>query len=183
MLISTEKRLSKNKKHAKIYQQQIQDMIDRDVARKLPQEELQKYKGPAHYISHHEVLKPDSKSTPVRIVFNSSANYMGHVLNEYWAKGPDLLNSLLGILIRFKENEVAFIGDIKKMYHTVRTVVTEQHTHHFLWRDMDITREPNTYVIQRVSFGDKPSGTIATVALRKTAEMAKKITHKLLNYS
>ena len=38
---------------------------------------------------------------------------------------------------------------------------------------MDATREPDTYVIQRVSFGDKPSGTIATVALRKTAEMAK----------
>ena len=36
---------------------------------------------------------------------------------------------------------------------------------------MDTDRPPDTYVIQRVSFGDKPSGTIATVALRKTAEM------------
>ena len=99
---------------------------------------------------------------------------MGHVLNENWAKGPDLLNSLLGILIRFRENEIAFIGDIKKMYHTVRTGVIKQRMHRFLWRDMDTTREPDIYVIQIVSFGDKPSGTIATVALRKTAEMAKK---------
>lgn len=59
------------------------------------------------------------------------------------------------------------------MYHTVITGVIEQHTHHFLWRDMDTTREPDTYVIQRISFGDSPSGTIATAALRKTAEMAK----------
>lgn len=36
---------------------------------------------------------------------------------------------------------------------------------------MDTGRPPDTYVIQRVSFGDKPSGTIATVAVRKTAEM------------
>ncbi|XP_031573598.1 uncharacterized protein LOC116307470 [Actinia tenebrosa] len=37
---------------------------------------------------------------------------------------------------------------------------------------MNSEREPDTYVIQRVSFGDKPAGTIATAALRKTAEMA-----------
>ena len=93
------------------------------------------------------------------------------LLNEYWAKGPDLLNSLLGILVRFRENEVAFIGDIKKMYHTVKTTVLDQHTHRFLWRDMVTDKAPDTYVIQRVSFGDKPSATIATMALRKTAEM------------
>ena len=38
---------------------------------------------------------------------------------------------------------------------------------------METTREPDIYVIQRVSFGDKPSGAIATVALRKTAGMGK----------
>ena len=170
-LAATERRLRKNADHARVDHEQIKDMLTRNVARKLSKEELTNYKGPTHYIAHHEVLKPESKSTPVRIVFNSSANYMGHVLNEYWAKGPDLLNNLLGILIRFRENKVAFIGDIKKMYHTVKTSELDQHTHRFLWRNMDGTREPDTYIIQRVSFGDKPSGTIATIALRKTAEM------------
>ena len=172
-LISTEKRLSRNTEHAKVYQQQIDDMLNRKVARKLTEDELKEYKGPIHYISHHEFLKPDSKTTPVRIVFNSSANYMGHILNDYWAKGPDLLNNILGILVRFRENPVAFIGDIKKMYHTVATTTLDHHTHRFLWRDMNSNKEPDTYVIQRVSFGDKPSGAIATVALRKTAEMNK----------
>ena len=96
---------------------------------------------------------------------------MGHVLNEYWAKGPDLLNNIPAFLIRFREYEVAFIGDIKKMYHTVATKILDQHTHRFLWRDMETTREPDTYAIQRVLFSDKPSGAVATVALRKTAEM------------
>ena len=36
---------------------------------------------------------------------------------------------------------------------------------------MDTGRPPNMFVIQRVSFGDNPSGTIATVALKKTAGM------------
>ena len=170
-LISTERRLAKNPDHTKIYDQQIEDMIQRNVARKLTTVELESHKGPYYYICHHEVLKPDSKTTPVRIVFNSSANYMGHVLNDYWAKGPDLLNSLLGILIRFRENKIGFIGNIRKMYHTVHTTDLEQHTHRFLWRNMEPTRKPDTYVIQRVSFVDKPSGSIATVVLRKTEEM------------
>ena len=172
-LISAERRLAKNSEPAKVYKEQIQDMVNRGVARKLTKTELRNNKGPIHYISHHEVLKPDSKSTPVRIVFNSSEKYMGHVLNEYWAKGPDLLNNILVVLLRFREYEVAFIGDIKKMYHTVATNVLDQHTYRFLWRDMETTQEPDIYVIQRVSFGDKPSGAIATVALRKTAEMGK----------
>ena len=40
---------------------------------------------------------------------------------------------------------------------------------------MDSTREPDTYIMLRVSFGDKPSAMIATVALRKTAEMSREI--------
>ena len=155
MLTSTEKRLARNPSNAKVYQEQIQDMVDRGVARKLTQEELQTYKGPIHYVAHHEVHRLDSKSTPVRIVFNSSAKLMGHTLNKYWAKGPDLLNSLLGILIRLRENEVEFMGDIKKMYHSVETTPVEQQTHRFLWRDMNVCGEPDTCVIQRVSFGDR----------------------------
>ena len=60
-------------------------------------------------------------------------------------------------------------ADIKKMYHAVKTLEQDQHTHRFFWRDMDTTRNPDTYVATSVSFGDRPSGNIATMALRKTA--------------
>jgi hypothetical protein len=49
-------------------------------SRKLS-EELNQYNGLVHYVSHHEVLRPDSKSTPLRIVFKLS----------------DLLNDLFGV--------------------------------------------------------------------------------------
>ena len=172
ILESTEKRLQKNPSHAKVYQEQIQDMVSRGVARKLTKEEIEDYNGPVHYISHHEVLRPESNSTPVRIVFNSSASYKGHSLNDYWAKGPDLLNNLLAVLLRFREEEVALMGDVKKMYHSVQISPLDQHTHRFLWRDMEVHRNPDVYIIERVSFGDKPSGAIATIALRKTAELS-----------
>ena len=103
MLASTERRLAKTPVHATVYDNQVKDMVNKEVARKLSKDQIDNYKGPVHYISHHEVLKPDSKSTPVRIVFNSSANYMGHVLNDYCAKGPDLLNNL-PLMSRFAPN-------------------------------------------------------------------------------
>ncbi|XP_063446979.1 uncharacterized protein LOC134726470 [Mytilus trossulus] len=171
-LLSTEKRLHKmGKEYSESYQNQIEDMVKRNVARKLTEKEIQQYEGPVHYIHHHEVLKPESKSTPIRIVFNSSASYMGHVLNEYWAKGPNVINDLLGVLLRFRQERVATAGDISKMYNSVNLSLLDQHTHRFVWRDMDSSKLPDHYVLQTVTFGDKPSGAIATIALQMTADM------------
>lgn len=185
MLASTEKRLQKNESLRKTYREQISDMVQRGVARKLTQTEIDNYDGPVYYLSHHEVLKPESASTPCRIVFNSSAKFQGHSLNSYWAKGPDLMNNLLGILVRFREGPAAFVGDIRKMYHAIKISILDKHTHRFLWRDVLQSTEPVTYVMTSVSFGDKPAGNIATVALRKTAETGKdkfpKATDVILN--
>ena len=128
--------------HAKTYQSQIDDMIERGVAKKMSKEDLD-YDRPVHYISHHEVLKQDSASTPCRIVFNASAKYKSHVSNEYWAKGLDLLGNLLGILVKFREKFVGYIGDVQKMYHTVRLDPKDQQTHRFLWRDFRQDDKPD----------------------------------------
>ena len=87
-LIQAEKRLSHQEDLRIKYVNQMDDMVQRNIARKLTKEELDSYRGPIHYISHHAVVKESSRTTPLRIVFNSSANYKGHVLNEYWGKGP-----------------------------------------------------------------------------------------------
>ena len=171
-LEKTEKRLTIDSSRGEVYTQQIQDMFNRDIARKLSDDEI-KYKGPIHYISHHDMAKSDSKTTPVRIVFNSSSNYKGHILNNYWAKGPDAyLNSLFELLIRFRENYYGYIGDIKKMYNSVCMSWFDQHCHRFLWRNMNTNVSPVVCCITAVNMGDRPSGTIATIALYKTAEMA-----------
>ena len=112
ILRSTERRLLRNSEQAALYSRQIQDMLDRGAARKVTEEELSRYKGTKFYIAHHAVLKPESKSTPCRIVFNSSAKYAGLSLNDCLAKGPSLLNMLLGVLLRFRQGKIGFIGDI-----------------------------------------------------------------------
>ena len=135
MLINTENRIKEDPVWEKTYSDQVLDMVKRKVARKVSDNELNAYKGPVHYICHHAVVKTESKSIPVQIVFNSSANFQGHVLNDYWVKGPDaFLNNLVGIALRFRENYVGFVGDIRKMYNSVGITLLDQHCHRFLWR-------------------------------------------------
>ena len=174
-LESTERRLKKNPHMAEAYDGQMAEMVKLGFARKLSQEEVSSYKGPVHYISHHEVYRPEKKSTPVRIVFNSSASFHGHVLNDYWMKGPDLLNDLFGVLLRFREQSVAVIGDISKMYHRILIPEVDQHVHRYLWRNMQTDRKPDEYIKTVLTFGDKPAPAMAQTALRKTAEEGKKM--------
>lgn len=168
---ATEKRLSKlGHEYCELYQGQIDEMINKGVARKLDREEIESHVRPIHYVHHHEVMKPDSSSTPMRIVFDSSSNYHGHQLNSYWAKGPDMLNSMLGVLLRMRQGNFVVVGDISRMYHTIKLDKDDQHTHRFIWRNFNLSKAPEHYVLTTVTFGDRPSGIIATLALRHTAE-------------
>ena len=88
-------------------------------------------------------------------------------------KGPDLLNDLFGVALMFRENQVAFNGDISKMYHRICIPEMDQHVHRFLWRNLQTYREPDIYVKTVLTFGDKPAPAMAQIALRKTAEEAK----------
>ena len=148
----------------------MKQMEELKFSRKLTAEDIENYEGPVHYIAHHMVLRPDSESTPLRIVFNSSSSFHGHKLNDYWMKGPNLLNNLFGVILRFREKETAIVGDISKMYHRVLIPERDQHVHRYLWRGMDASREPDVYAKTVLTFGDKPAPAMAQIALKKTAE-------------
>ncbi|KAL9964667.1 hypothetical protein ACROYT_G028342 [Oculina patagonica] len=97
---STERRLMKQPDHANSYNMQIKEMEQMKFSRKLTEQEKREWKGPVHYVAHHAVVRPEKKTTPIRIVFNRSASFEGHTFNDYWYKGPDLLNNLFGVVSR-----------------------------------------------------------------------------------
>lgn len=72
------------------------------------------------------------------------------------------------MLLRFRQLPIAISGDISKMYHQVMIPETDKHVHRFLWRSYE-AREPDVYVKEVVTFGDKPAPAMALTALRKTA--------------
>ena len=90
----------------------MKGMVDRRLARKLTSQELEEWKGSVFYISYLDVVNPRTNSTPVQIAFNSSQSHHGVSLNSCLAKGPDAyINNLVGILLRWREEHVAFVGD------------------------------------------------------------------------
>lgn len=110
--------------------------------------------------------KPDQ----IRGVFDSSAKYSDVSLNSVLLSGPDMTNSLLGILLRFRKDSVAVTADIEQMFHCFK--VTEPHRNflRFLWyRDNDPAKEIIEYRMCVHVFGNSPSPAVATYGLRKTA--------------
>ena len=142
----------------------------------------QKKKKYNNYISHLAVVNTWSHSTPVRIVFNFSHVSQGISLNSCLAKGPDCyMNNLIGILLRWREEQVTLVGDIRKMSHSIHLKPLEQHCHRFLWRDLETDREPDGYVMTRVNMGDTPAPAISTEAVYKTADMFESESPKAAN--
>ncbi|CAI5644747.1 unnamed protein product [Oreochromis niloticus] len=166
--IRTEMKLSKEPEWKTAYAAQVHEMVNRRAAVKLSKEVLQSWTGPVWYISHLIAPNPHSVSTPVRLVWNSSQKYRGLSLNDILIKGPDVLNPIRAVLLRFRV--YAALGDIRKMYNSVWLEDREVHLHRFLWRDTEDAGIED-YAITRVNIGDKPAGCVAQVAMRETANL------------
>ena len=166
--LKSEARLARDPAWKEAYAKQIHDMLERGAAVKLSKAEMDKWDGAVWWINHLVAPNPHSVSTPVRIVWDSSQEFRGVSMNGILLKGPDVLNPIRAVLLRFREGAHAAIGDISKMYNSVWLEEQEVHVHRFLWRD-STDDEIQDHAVVRVNMGDRPSGCIAQVAMRETA--------------
>ena len=88
-----------------------------------------------HYIPHHPVITPAKNITKVRIVYDASAitKKDNKILNECLYRGPVILPSLYGLLIRFTLSPIGVVGDIEKAFLNVRLQVQDRDATRFLW--------------------------------------------------
>ena len=133
-------------------------------------EEAPKQHELAWYIPHHGVSHP-KKPEKRRVVFDCSAEFQGYSLNCHLLQGPDLTNSLVGVLCRFRQEPVAFACDMKGMFQQV--YVNEEHRDflRFLWWDQgDTSKEPAEYRMTVHLFGATSSPDCANLALQTAAD-------------
>ena len=81
--------------------------------------------------------------------------------------GPDLLQSLIHILIRFRQFKHAVSADIEGMFFQVGVIPRDRPSLRFLWRE-DPASEVAVYQYTRHIFGSKDSPTCANYALKCT---------------
>ncbi|XP_055632855.1 uncharacterized protein LOC129773282 [Toxorhynchites rutilus septentrionalis] len=129
---------------------------------------------PTYYLPHHCVIRPDSITTKLRVVFDASCpTNTGVSLNDTLMVGPQIQDDLVAILLRFRFPQYAIISDIEKMYRQIRMSLLDQQLLLILWRESPL--EPiKTYRLTTVTYGTSSAPYLATKCLQQLSEIGSK---------
>lgn len=166
-LYSLKKTLEKKPQMKDHYTQFMRKMLDNNQAELAPPlpEGKEHWYLPTFGVYHPQ--KPDQ----IRVVFDSSAEWESTSLNQVLLSGPDLNNSLIGVLLRFRKEPVALTADVQQMFYCFE--VCEEHRDYlrYLWfEDNDITKNIVEYRMKVHVFGNSPSPAVAIYCMRRAAQ-------------
>ena len=144
----------------------MQDMLSQDYCEEVP---LSQYNDSrAWFIPHHGVYHAVKKK--LRVVFDCSARFRGVSLNDCLLQGPDLTNNLFGVLCRFRQEPVAFMCDITKMFYRFKVAPGHRDYLRFLWfKDGDLSSQPVQFRMTVHIFGASSSPGCANFGLKQVA--------------
>ncbi|XP_073835482.1 uncharacterized protein isoform X3 [Musca autumnalis] len=157
-LYSVEQKMQKDEDYASKYKSKIEHYVKEGYCRKLTTDE-DDLNDRTFYIPHFGVKNPNKKG--IRLVFDAAAEVEGVALNKCLLSGPDINNPLITILFKFREGPIAVCADIQEMFHQIAVKKADQNCQRFLWRDGDVNKPVETYVMERLIFGATCSPTIA----------------------
>ncbi|XP_011859121.1 PREDICTED: uncharacterized protein LOC105556636 [Vollenhovia emeryi] len=121
------------------------------------------------YLSHHGVLKPDSTTTKLRVVFNgSSASTSGYSANDLMYTGAKLHLNISDVLLWIRRHRHIFATDITKMYRQIKIHKDDWELQRILWMDDQLNEVP--YHLTTVTYGTKAAPFLAVRTLLQLAE-------------
>ena len=162
------RRLEQDAEIKQRYTAAINDYIIKGYAKQLTNAEESAKGHKTWYLPHHPVIHPH-KPGKVRAVFDAASRYRNTSLNDQLLVGPDLMNNLVGILIRFRQDPIALIADIEAMFHQVKVKPEDCDALRFLWSDGDVEGPAVAFKMLVHIFRAKSSPCCANKALLQTA--------------
>ena len=92
------------------YEAAMNDYIEKGYGVKLLEKEAASTSDHTWYLLHHGVVNPNKSK--VRVAYNAAAVWGGTSLNKELLRGPQLNNSLIGVLFQFRKEKIAVASDI-----------------------------------------------------------------------
>lgn len=127
---------------------------------------------PVYYMPHHAVIRSESTTTKVRVVFDASSHGPEYTsLNEHLEKGPRLLADLTTLLIKFRLHPIALTADIEKAFLQICIREQDRDALRFLWfkqvpSDENPKPEVEEWRMTRVPFGTTASPFLLNATLQ-----------------
>ena len=149
-LRSVEKKLKQDESLAQAYQSVIDDYKSKGYIREVPEEEPKP--SSEWFLPHFPVVRPEKATTKVRIVFDGSAQQNGKSLNSESLPGPKLQSDIVDILLKFRKESFALVGDVTQMYHQLILRPVDRPLHRFLYRNLGCDESPRGVRISKVYF-------------------------------
>ncbi|XP_059225962.1 uncharacterized protein LOC131998022 [Stomoxys calcitrans] len=164
-LISLEKKLIKDNAMKHEYSRIMEEYIALGNMKPVKQIHSGKY-----YLPHQAVVREDSLTTKVRVVFDGSASTNnGRSLNDIMHVGPRLQRDVFDILLNFRLKRFVISSDVEKMYRQIMVDEESQRYQHVLWRK-DRNEEIKEYQLTTVTFGTASAPFLAVRTLMQIAK-------------
>ncbi|XP_065115485.1 uncharacterized protein [Paramisgurnus dabryanus] len=161
------RKLLKDERYKEHYVRFMEEVIEKGDAEEVYREGKD---GENWYIPHHGVYHP-KKPDKLRVVFDCSAKYQGTSLNNHLLQGPDLMNNLTGVLVRFRQHPVALMCDVEKMFHQFHVEEADRNYLCFLWwKNGNLSSHPQEYRMKVHLFGATSSPGCANYGLKHLAK-------------
>lgn len=170
-----EKTLEKTPELKLKYEQVLQEYIDLDHMEHVTSYENAEEKQTSFFLPHHAVVKPENKTTKVRVVFNGSKKTKsGYSLNDVLYPGPVLQTDIIQVILGWRYYKFVFTGDIEKMYRQILV-------HHEDRRFQKIFFRPGpseaiqSFQLKTVTFGINCAPFIAIRTLKQLSDDCKEL--------
>ncbi|XP_075989157.1 uncharacterized protein LOC142986969 [Anticarsia gemmatalis] len=157
-LHNIEKKIDRDQVLKTKYKEQMEALVQKGYAEPAPRETTP---GKTWYLPHFAVINP-MKPEKLRVVHDAAAKTKGVSLNDMLLKGPDLLQSLPGVVMKFRQHAIAVTADIKEMFMQVQLRVQDRDALRYLWRgDRRDDNPPEEYRMKSLIFGASSSPSTA----------------------
>ena len=143
---------------------QMQDLIDKNYAEIIPDHSAPEG-APICYLANHLVTH-DDKPDKLRVTQDAAARVQGHCLNDYLLDGPDLMNKMSSIMIRFRRHPVVLTADIKDFFYRIELHPMDRAAVRIIWwTSTEMNKEQLVQGLAHL-FGLRSSPAVATMTLR-----------------